>query len=275
VWGHRHCRQALRQGELGGLGCEGRESIRAHDLDQLEAPDLAKAAPCREQRREVGAMPLASVGRVGVEDSEEDVEVSHGAHADPDLAQIADVSPPDLALEAVSEDTPAARIRRAATRMAWTSSASSPPMTPGTRASIRARWKLKAFRPASAHGSSPSIPGVQLGASHSSTMARGSAAGSPPIPPAAPVMGSPGPTAIHARWVGAGATSLATAAPRCGSSTGVDWAVDTNPSRIGTGDRSDGSDARWTTDSTPAFHAPGRAGHCQPAGTPAATLTGC
>ena len=92
----------------------------------------------------------------------------------------------------------AARIRRAATRIACTSSGSSPATTPGTRASIRARWKCRILRPASAHGSSVRTSGVRpiagiAGAGTSAAGAEGIVVS--PSPPAAPAA-TPAPAAV-------------------------------------------------------------------------------
>ena len=64
-----------------------------------------------------------------------------------------------LSSKASPKTRQAARWRRVATRIACSSSASAPVRVPSSRDSIRARWKRRTLRPASASGSSARTPG--------------------------------------------------------------------------------------------------------------------
>ena len=122
--------------------------------------------------------------------------------------------PRRIAVEPIAEDRHAARIRRAATRIAWTSSMSSPAMTPGTRASVRARWNCRTLRPPSAHGSSARTSGVRPtdGRSVARTVAPADSCS---------VAAGPGASADDTSTAVHPAMPASTSGPRCGATPGA------------------------------------------------------
>ncbi len=90
----------------------------------------------------------------------QDVEVADGPEPGGDRAEPPAEPLRPLRSEAVAEDAPGGPLRRVATRIAWSSSGSLPSRVPGSRSIIRARWKRRTFRPASARWSSAVTPGV-------------------------------------------------------------------------------------------------------------------
>ena len=224
-----HEARSVRRADQGGLARRLGERLVVDD--ELAEPLRARArrrgrpaAPRVPRARPRGAARgRRAAGRCDARHSrqhlDEDVEIADGPEPGPDLAQLAADS---AAVSSRSKPSPktrhAARIRRAATRIAWTSSGSSPAMTPGTRTSIRARWKRTILRPASAHGSSGRTPMSRPTerrsvATTAASEAAAAAVSERAAAPAAPVSAAAAATPALSLGRGAAAFSAASAAP--------------------------------------------------------------
>ncbi len=82
------------------------KSLRAECCDEIDAARLPLRAPCGEERLEAGALAGAPLVAVGRQDLDQDVEVPDVAQPGPDVAKLAAIAPPRIALEPVAEDPP-------------------------------------------------------------------------------------------------------------------------------------------------------------------------
>ena len=126
-------------------------ALRVELLDQHDPRGVSLRPPLGEQRLEARPVRRVELLLVGLAGLDQDVEVAHGAEVARDLLAAGAGGDCVRFWSNASPNTRhAARWRRVATRIPWSSSRSVPSRVPASRATIRARWNRRTLRPASA-----------------------------------------------------------------------------------------------------------------------------